>query len=155
MGSGRAEFERQFAAEDARPDPRALADRLDLDEAGVATGAAAKAPNPCAPRRGGCLQPLELRRIAVQDRGSVRLEAENNLSLRVGDGFDRAEMLDVDGGDRRHESDMRPRHAGERRDFPGVIHADLEHAEARVRGHARERQRHAPVIVVGSSGSVR
>ena len=61
----------------------------------------------------------------------ARLEAEEDLGLRVGDRFDRAEMFDVDGRDRRHQRDMRPRHAGERRDLAGVVHADLEHAEAR------------------------
>ena len=135
MNSRRAEFERQFVAENARPHPRAPVDRLHLEEPGVALGAAAEAPNPCAARRRGCLQPLELRSVAVQDRSSVRLEAEEDLRLRVGDRFDRAEMLDVDGGDRRHEGDMRPRHAGERRDLARVIHAHLEHAEAGVRGH--------------------
>ena len=43
-------------------------------------------------------------------------------------------MLDVDGGDRRDKRRLRPRHAGERRDFARVIHAHLEHAEAHVRG---------------------
>ncbi len=155
MNPWRAEFERQFVAENARPHPRAAVGRLDFEELGVAIGAAAKAPNPRAARCGRCLQPLELRRVAIQDRSSVRLEAEEDLRLRVGDRFDRAEMLDVDGGDRRHEGDMRPRHAGERRDFARVVHAHLEHAEARIRRHSRERQRHAPVIVVGSGRSVR
>ena len=155
MDAGRAEFERQFAAENARPHARAAVDRLDLEEPGVAIGAAAEAQDARAARRGGFRQPLELRRVAVEHRRSARLEAEEDLGLRVGDRFDRAEMFDVDGGDRRHEGDMRPRHAGERRDFARVIHADLEHAEAGARRHARERQRHAPVIVVGSGRGVR
>ena len=76
MNSWRAEFERQFVGENARPYPRAAVGRLDLEELGVAIGAAAKAPNPRAARRGGFLQPIELRSVAIQDRGSVRLEAE-------------------------------------------------------------------------------
>ena len=154
MNPWRSEFERQFVGENARPYPRAAVGRFDLEEPGVAIAAAAKAPNPRAARRGGFLQPIELRSIAIQDRGSVRLEAEDNLSLRVGDRLDRAEMLDVDGGDRRHEGDMRPRHAGERRNLARVIHAHLEHTEARVRRHAGERQGHAPMVIVGSRRSV-
>ena len=61
----------------------------------------------------------------------------------------------MDRRDRRDQRDMRPHHAHERRDLAGVVHADLEHAEARVRRHARQRQRHAPVIVVGRGGGVR
>ena len=120
MKSGRAEFERQFVGENARPHARAAIDRLDLQELRVAIGAAAEAPNSRAARRGGRLQPLELRSVAIQDGSSPRLEAKEDLGLRVGDGFDRAEMLDVDGRDRRHECDMRTRHAGERRDFTRV-----------------------------------
>ena len=36
-----------------------------------------------------------------------------------------------------------------------MIHPDFEHAEARDFGETRKRDRHAPMIVVGSSGSVR
>ena len=39
-------------------------------------------------------------------------------------------------------------------DFARVIHADFEHGEAGARGHARKRQRHAPVIVVRSRRGV-
>src|SRR3984957_4414025 len=99
MNPWRAEFERQFVGENVRSHVRAAVGRLDIEKLGVAIGAAAKAPDPCAARRGGCLQALELRSVAIQDRGSVRLEAEEDLRLRVGDRFDRAEVLDVDGGD--------------------------------------------------------
>ena len=60
----------------------------------------------------------------------------------------------MDGGDRRHQRRVRAAHARERRDLACVIHPHLEHAEARVGRHARQRQRHAPVIVVGSGRGV-
>ncbi len=44
---------------------------------------------------------------------------------------------------------------GQRRDLARVVHADLEHAEGAVGRHARQRQRHAPVVVVGLLGRVR
>ena len=44
--------------------------------------------------------------------------------------------------------DMRPHHANQRRDLARMVHADLEHAVSRVGRQPRQRQRHAPVIVV-------
>ncbi len=67
-------------------------------------------------RRG---EPLELGRVAVEDRRSAGLEAEEDLRLRVGDRFERAEIFDMDrrdGGDQRR---MRADHAHERRDLAG------------------------------------
>ena len=37
----------------------------------------------------------------------------------------------------------------QRRDLAGVIHADLDHGKARCGRHARQRQRHTPVVVEG------
>ena len=108
-----------------------------------------------APRAAAALrQPFELWRVAVERRRPARFETEKDFRLRVGDRLDRAEVLDVDGRDRRHQRHVRPHHARKRRDFARMIHADLEHAEADACGHARERQRHAPVIVIGGGGGV-
>ena len=57
--------------------------------------------------------------------------------------------------DRGDDRDVRPDQPGEPGDLAGVIHADLEHGEARRLGQARERERHAPMVVVGSRRSVR
>ena len=62
------------------------------------------------------------------------------------------QMHRLDGGDDRH---MRAHQLGERRDLAGMVHADLEHGIFRVRRAARERQRHAPVIVVGGGRGMR
>ena len=43
----------------------------------------------------------------------------------------------------------------QRRDLARMVHADLEHAERRASRHQRERQRHAPVIVVGGGRRMR
>ena len=58
----------------------------------------------------------------------------------------------LDRGDDRH---VRAHQLRQRRDLAGVVHADLEHAVARVGRHARQRQRHAPVVVEGLFGGVR
>jgi hypothetical protein len=104
-------------------------------------------------RRGD--QALGLRRVAIDDRRSSRLEAGEDFSLGVGDRLNRAEIFDMHRRDGRDECDMRPRHPHERRDLAGVIHADLDHRVTRRRREARQRQRHAPMIVVGRGGSVR
>ena len=103
-------------------------------------------------RRG---EALELRRVAVEDRRAARLDAGEDLRLGVGDRLDRAEMLDMHRRDRGDERDMRAHEADERRDLAGVVHADLEHAEGRVGRQARERQRHAPMIVERRGRGVR
>ena len=43
---------------------------------------------------------------------------------------------------------MRLRKRRQRRDFAGVVHADLDHGKFRVCWHSSQRQRHAPVVVV-------
>jgi hypothetical protein len=52
----------------------------------------------------------------------------------------------LDGGDDGH---VRPHEPRQRLDLADVVHADLEHAEGAAPRHARERQGHAPVVVVG------
>ena len=108
MHAGRAEDERQLAAENPRPHARAAVDRLDLDQPRVAIGAAAELEDARAARSGGLRQPFELRRVAVERRGAAGLEAEEDLGLGVGDRLDRAEMLDMD----RARSSSPARHAG-------------------------------------------
>ena len=150
----RAEDEIELPPEDARADARAAVDRRDLHELRVAGGVGAEGRDPRGPRprRGG--EPLELRRVAIEHGDAAGLEPGEDLGLGVGDSFERAEMLDVHRRDRRHQRDMRPRHGDQRRDLAGVVHADLDHCEGGAGGQARQRQRHAPVIVVGGRGSM-
>ena len=65
---------------------------------------------------------------------AARLEAVEDLGLRVGDGFDDAEVFEMHRRDRGDHRDMRPHHRGQRRDLAGMVHADLEDAEAVSRG---------------------
>src|SRR5271166_2557066 len=98
--SWRAKVEAQAAAENARVDPRAGFRIDDVDELCVARFVRAERPDARAVLPGGSRQPLELRRAAIEHGRTPRLEAKENLGLRVCDRLDRAEMLDVDGRDR-------------------------------------------------------
>ena len=106
-----------------------------------------------APSRARC-EPRELRIVAVDHRRAARLDAGENLGLGVGDRLDRAEEFQMHRRDRGDDGDMRPHQPRQRLDLAGMVHAHLEHGIARARGTARQRQRHAPVIVVGGDRSV-
>ena len=90
------------------------------------------------PRARALLQPLELRRVAVEDGDAARNEAGKNLRLGVGDGLDRAEIFDMHRRDRGDQRDMGPHEADQRRDLARMVHADLEHARKRRRRGSRE-----------------
>ena len=125
------------------------------DQPGVAGLRRAEGPHARAADARRRREPLELGSVAIEDRGSARLEAEKDLRLGVGDRFERAEIFDMDRRDRGDQRRMRADHAHQRRDLAGVVHADLEDAEFRAGRQARKRQRHAPVIVVGGRRGVR
>ena len=95
-----------------------------------------------------------MRIVAIDDRGAARLDALKNLRLGVGDGLDRGEEFEMHRLDRGDDRDMRAHQPGQRRDLAGVVHAHLEHRIARARRAARQRQRHAPVVVVGGGRSM-
>ena len=67
----------------------------------------------------------------------------------------RAEEADMRLLDRGDHRDMRPRELRQGGDLAGVVHADLDDAEPAYQRHARQSQRHAPVVVEGARGSVR
>ncbi|GCC45431.1 hypothetical protein chiPu_0029314 [Chiloscyllium punctatum] len=93
------------------------------------------------------LQPRELSVVAVEHNGTVRLESGKDLRLGVGDRLDAGEEFQMHRLDRGDDGDVRPHHLHQRSDLAGMVHADLEHRKARARRAARQRQRHAPVIV--------
>ena len=66
----------------------------------------------------------------------------------------RGEEAEMRGRDRRDHRDLRPHQAGERRDLAGRVHAELVDAVGRVARLARERERHAPVVVVAGGAGV-
>jgi len=107
-----------------------------------------------APRARGRRETIELRRVTIKHGGAARFEPGEDLGFGVGNGLDRAEILEMHRRDRGHQRDMRPRQGDERRDLAGVIHADLDRREGGARRQLRQRQRHAPMIVVGRGGGV-
>ena len=58
------------------------------------------------------------------------------------------------GGDGGDHGDLRAGKARQRLDIAGVVHADLDNGEIGGRGHARQGQRHAPMVVVAGFGGV-
>ena len=107
---------------------------------------------------GGLRPPLEMRElriVAIEHGRAAGLEAEEDFGLGVGDLGQRAEefqMHRLDGGD---DGDMRAREPRQRLDLAGMVHAHFEHRIARARRAARQRQRHAPMIVVGRDRGMR
>ena len=86
--------------------------------------------------------------VGRNDADAVGRQPLEDLRLGVGDRLHGAEIFKVCGrdlGDHRH---MGPDHGDQVADLSGIVHAHLEHAAlARLR-HAREGQRHAPMIIV-------
>ncbi len=75
--------------------------------------------------------------------------------LFVGDRVQAAQMADMgrlDIGDQRH---VRPGQHGQRPYLAGLVHADLDHRVIVVRRQARQRQRHAPMVVVARRRGMR
>ena len=97
---------------------------------------------------GVLLQPCELRIVAVEHHRAAGLDAEQRFppwhrqSPRC-----RQRISRCTGSTVVMTATCRPHHPHQRIDFAGVIHADLEHRKTRIRRAARQRQRHAPVIV--------
>src|SRR3546814_6012503 len=85
--------------------------------------------------------------VAVQHGGAVGVHALEDLRLGVGDVGDRGEVADVRRLDVGDDGDVRAHQGGQLADLAGVVHADFEHAVDGVALHAREAQRHTPVIV--------
>ena len=91
----------------------------------------------------------------MQDRHTAVDHPGEDLGLGIGDFVDAGEMLEVNGRHGGDERDVRADLRHQRGDLAGVVHADLEDAEARAGRHAGERQRHTPVVVEGGGRGVR
>ena len=131
--AGRAELVGDVVAENARLHGRGLGLQRDLQRAARRrlrvrrTRRSARCP--AAARRP--VQPLELRDIGIDHRGAARLDAGEDLRLRVRDGIERAEEFQMHRRDRGDDRHMRTHQRGQRRDLARMVHADLEHAELR------------------------
>ena len=71
------------------------------------------------------------------------------FGLGVVNRLDRAEEAEMHRRHRGDDGDIRPDQLGQGFQLAGVVHTGLEHAEIRVLPHVGERQRHAPMIVMG------
>ena len=108
-----------------------------------------------ADRAGRLEEALEDVVVAIDDRDAAFEQAAEDLRLGVRDGLDGGEMLEMRRRDLGDDRDMRLHELHERGDLSRMVHAELEDAEARIRRHARQRQGHAPLIVVGRRRGVR
>ena len=156
MAAGRAELVGHRLAEDVGLDGRGFGLQRAALEPRV--GLAVRAEGDDARNAGGLGGVGELRElpdVAIDDGRAARLEPEKDFGLGLGDLLQRAEEFEMhrrDGGDDRH---MRAHHLRERRDLAGMVHADFEHRVFRSFRQPRERERHAPVIVVGGGRGMR
>ncbi len=149
-----AQFERKFRAKNAGRHLGAGIPRLKVQELRAAFRLLAernhrRAVAACVRRK-----PLELLIALGQDSHPALLQAFEDLGLRIGDTGKRVEELDVDRRNAGDDGEVRAHEARQRRDLARVVHADLEYAEAGSAWHPRERQRHAPEVVVGFFGGV-
>ncbi len=149
MAPRRADLEDQRAAPGARPGPRWSRPITSTCSSAVVAGPALAEGDEARPGgAGGGAQDRGGGEIAVQHRDPARLQPFEDRGLLAGDALEAVEGLQMrggHGGDHRH---VRARQAGQRRDLAGVVHADLDHRELGVARHPRQRQRHAPVVVV-------
>ena len=93
--------------------------------------------------------------IGVDHGNATRLQPVEHRGFFHGDLGDIRKCLQVDGGDGGDHGNVRLRHLCQRRDFSGVVHADLDHGVFRIGRHPRERQRHTPVIVIAVDRGMR
>jgi hypothetical protein len=137
-------------------DRRAIGQQGDIEQPRIGFGVLAEGDDAFdAGRAGMPLQPREMRIVAIDHGGAARLDAAEDLGLGVGDLLDRAEEFQVHRLDRGDDRRMRARQPAQRLDLAAVIHSHLEHGIARILGTARQRERHAPMIVVGGVRGMR
>ncbi len=150
MPAGRANLIRYRLPVDLRLHFRSIVRDLHIDEPRVRARIGAEAFDMACrggPRRGD--EPAELIVVAVENGDAARHQSGEDFRFRVCNRLDARKEFKMHGRDRGDDGDMRFRYADKRRDFAGMIHADFDDAEIRLARHAGERQRHAPMIVVG------
>ena len=100
-------------------------------------------------------QPVPPFNIAIDDANAARLKARKNLSFGIGNRTHGCEVLQMHRSDRRHNRHMRTHLRRQWRDFTGMVHSNLEDAVTCRTRHPRQRQRHAPHIVIGRGRHMR
>ena len=156
MPAGRADLVGEVGAEDLRLDRRAVGVQHAFAQPGIGLFVLAERHDSGdAGLLGAALELRELRIVAIEDGGAAGFEAEKNLRLGVGDLGERTEEFEMHRRDRSDDRDMRTGEPRQRRDLAGVVHSHFQHRVMRARRAARERERHAPMIVVGGDRGVR
>ena len=100
-------------------------------------------------------QPRVMRAVEGDDCSAAGFQPFEYLALRVGDGFLAAEKFHVRGRDGGHDGDMGAHHPCQRRQLARMVHPHFEDAEIGGRGHARQAQGDADMIVVAFDRTVR
>ena len=127
-------------------------DRGDVGPGLRVASEAEDAPRPAPLRR--CGQSREELVVAVQEGGAFGFQAGEDLRLGVGDRGQILEVGEVRRGDAGDDRGVRADHARQGIELAGPAHAQLEDAEGRLGGHARQAERHAPVVVVARRAGV-
>src|SRR5690606_31484509 len=87
--------------------------------------------------------------VAIEQGGASRFKPLEDLRLGLGYLIEIAEEAQMRRGDEGDDRHMRAHHLGQRPDFTGMVHPDLEYGVVAILRHPRQCQRHAPVIVEG------
>ena len=156
MAARRAEPVTQPLAHNIGRHDGAVGGQLDIDQLSIRAPGLAKRQEDAGARL-AChgVETAVLRRVARNDREAARFQPLKDFRLGVGDGFQTAKVFKMhrrDGSDHCH---MRAHHLHERADFIGMVHADFKDADSGVHRHARKRERHAPMVIVGRRRNMR
>ena len=120
-------------------------ERLDRLGADVGVGGEPVADRP---RRRPGAHPSDDRIVRVQDGHAVGRERLEQLALGLLDRLERADARQVDGLDRGHHADPRPRDPGEVGDLAADVHPHLEDGRLVLRPQAQDRQRQPDLVVL-------
>ena len=155
VAAGHADARVDLLAADPRRDQRMVGMQREIDQPVDGLGMFAEADDfldACFLGQLGEQRPALV--VAVDERSAVRLDAFEDFRLGSGDVVERLEMAEMRSGDQRDDRDMRPDQLHQRADLALMVHADLEDRVVAIGRHARQRQRHAPVIVERGCGGM-
>ena len=92
--------------------------------------------------------------IGVQHRHTARLQAVDDRRLFMGNALDAVKGLQMRRGHGGHHHHIRPRHMRQGRNLARMVHANFDHREIRLTRQPRQRQGHAPMVVIARLGGM-
>jgi hypothetical protein len=92
------------------------------------------------------------RDIGIHDCRPARPQSLEDRGLLPRDPLDTVEGFQMGGGNSGDDGHVQLRQPCQRRNLSGVVHPDLDHREFGLGRHPRQRERHAPVVVVAGFG---